>query len=162
MTKRKQDSKQLSGRALLKQNIPSLLIIYSLSDSHNKAFFLTCRYAARLLVSIKCHHLPRHLCNVSSLILYAKKFLFYSKTFKCNLFKSKSERDKVKQGWWRGSFGDAGERMYFLMLLKRDMSKLIMLRKPQRQQKPIPTTPFYPLSPHAKKDGDLSNNTWDS
>ncbi len=38
MTKRKQDSKQLPLRALLKLNIPSLLIIYSLSDSHNKAF----------------------------------------------------------------------------------------------------------------------------
>ncbi len=38
MTKRKQDSKQLPLRALLKLNIPSLLIIYSLSDSHNRAF----------------------------------------------------------------------------------------------------------------------------
>ncbi len=27
--------------------------------------------------------------------------------------------------------------MYFLMLLKRDMSKLIMLRKPPRQQQPV-------------------------
>lgn len=89
-----------------------------------------------------------HLSNVSSSILYARKFFFILKTLKCNFLKSKAKSDsKVKQRWWRMSFCGAGGRMYFLMLLKWDMSKLIMLRKLQRQPVQVHST----HSPHAKR-----------